>query len=49
MPGNVLRCAARRVSNILPSLDSRSNAQPTSTPRSNVTSDNCDVSDGVRE
>ena len=48
MPGNVRRWAARRVSNSRPSLDSRINAQPTSTPRSLVASDNRDVNDGVR-
>ena len=47
MPGNVRRCAARRVSNILPSLDSRISAHPTSTPRPLTVSDSCDVNDGV--
>ena len=49
MPGNVRKWAARCVSNTRPSLDSRINAQPTSTPRSLVDSDNCDVNEGFSE
>lgn len=49
MPGNVRRWAARRVSNTWPSLASRINAQPTSTPRSLVDSDSCEINEGVSE